>query len=189
MPPAPVQVSVNFCVALIAAVFCVPLNASEPLQAPEAVQEVALLEDQLNVEMPPLATVFGLALSDTVGEDGVTGPSGVELAGADELPPPQAVSIKNPESARHAATYREPRDGGPPSCLPLFCRPLFRRAPAHSVNAKVSGLRLSIANTYPFLQFARSYITRAQVVIIAKECSVAIANLATCRHSVTSVDA
>jgi hypothetical protein len=31
------------------------------------VQEVALLEVQDNVEVPPLATVVGLALSDTLG--------------------------------------------------------------------------------------------------------------------------
>jgi hypothetical protein len=37
-----------------------------PDQAPEAVQEVALVEDQLNVDAPPLAMVLGLALRLTV---------------------------------------------------------------------------------------------------------------------------
>jgi hypothetical protein len=37
-----------------------------PVQPPEAVQAVALLETQLNVEVPPLATVLGLALMLTV---------------------------------------------------------------------------------------------------------------------------
>jgi hypothetical protein len=37
-----------------------------PDQAPEAVQEVALVDDQLKLELPPLATVLGLALRLTV---------------------------------------------------------------------------------------------------------------------------
>jgi hypothetical protein len=38
-----------------------------PLQAPEAVQEVALTELQVNVEAPPLATDAGAAEKVTVG--------------------------------------------------------------------------------------------------------------------------
>jgi hypothetical protein len=45
----------------------VPLVASVPLQAPEAVQDVALVELQVSVELPPLATEVGLAVSVTVG--------------------------------------------------------------------------------------------------------------------------
>jgi hypothetical protein len=37
-----------------------------PVQPLEAVQAVALLETQLNVELPPLAMVLGLALMLTV---------------------------------------------------------------------------------------------------------------------------
>jgi len=46
-----------------------PLTAFAPVQAPEAVQEVALVDDQLNVELAPLATVLGFALrlTATVG--------------------------------------------------------------------------------------------------------------------------
>jgi hypothetical protein len=43
-----------------------------PDQAPEAVQEVALVDDQLNVEALPLATVLGLAVKLTVGAGEVT---------------------------------------------------------------------------------------------------------------------
>ena len=43
-----------------------PLIALLPDQPPEAVQAVALLETQLTVELPPLATVLGLALMLTV---------------------------------------------------------------------------------------------------------------------------
>jgi hypothetical protein len=38
-----------------------------PDQAPPAVHAVALLDDQLSVELLPLLTVLGLALKDTVG--------------------------------------------------------------------------------------------------------------------------
>jgi hypothetical protein len=48
----------------------VPLNGSFPLQAPEAVHEVALLEVQVKVEPPPLVTLVGLAPKVTLGEAG-----------------------------------------------------------------------------------------------------------------------
>ena len=52
-----------------ALVVCDPLAACPPLQPPEAVQEVALVDDQDRVELPPLAIVLGLALklTDAVG--------------------------------------------------------------------------------------------------------------------------
>jgi hypothetical protein len=43
-----------------------------PDQVPEAVQEVALVDDQLNVDAVPLATVLGLAVKLTVGAGEVT---------------------------------------------------------------------------------------------------------------------
>lgn len=43
------------------------LAASAPLQPPDAVQVVALVELQVRVEVPPLATVVGLAVSVAVG--------------------------------------------------------------------------------------------------------------------------
>jgi hypothetical protein len=49
-----------------------PLTALVPDQAPEAVHEVALVAAQVNVELPPLATVAGLAVKVTVGEGEVT---------------------------------------------------------------------------------------------------------------------
>ncbi len=51
---------------------CEPLRALLPDQAPEAVQDVALVADQVKFELPPLATVAGLALNVTVGEGEVT---------------------------------------------------------------------------------------------------------------------
>jgi hypothetical protein len=57
--------------------------ASEPLQPPDAAQEVALVEDQVKVEVAPLATVLGLALKLTVGAGEVT----VTVADCAALPP------------------------------------------------------------------------------------------------------
>lgn len=61
-----------------------------PLQPPEALQVVALVEDQVNVEAAPLLTVVGLALNVTVGAGVVT----VTVADWDALPPvPVQVSV------------------------------------------------------------------------------------------------
>ena len=46
---------------------CEPVTALLPLHAPDAVQAVALLADQLSVELVPLATELGAALIETVG--------------------------------------------------------------------------------------------------------------------------
>lgn len=43
------------------------MMASAPDQPPDAVQAVALVEDQLKVELPPEDTLAGLALRETVG--------------------------------------------------------------------------------------------------------------------------
>ncbi len=51
---------------------CDPLTALVPDQAPEAVQEEALLDDHDNVALLPLVIVLGLALNPTVGGGGVT---------------------------------------------------------------------------------------------------------------------
>jgi hypothetical protein len=71
-PPAPVQVSVNFVVAVRAGVACEPAVASEPLQPPAAVQAVALVDDQVNDDVEPLWTVAGFAMRVTVGAGEVT---------------------------------------------------------------------------------------------------------------------
>lgn len=71
-PPAPVQVSSYSVVLASAPVDQVPLAATVPCQAPEAVQEVAFSEFQLNVDMPPLAMVVGDADSVTEGAGALT---------------------------------------------------------------------------------------------------------------------
>ena len=73
-----------------APVDCEPLNALLPDQAPAALHEVALVDDQVRVEVLPLATVVGFALSATVGAGVVT----VIVADCDALPPaPVQVSV------------------------------------------------------------------------------------------------
>lgn len=62
---------------------CDPLAALVPDQAPEAVQAVALVADQVSVELPPLATVLGFAAKVTVGVGEVT----ETVADCETLPP------------------------------------------------------------------------------------------------------
>jgi hypothetical protein len=62
-----VQVNVNLVAAAKAPLDWLPLVAFDPLQPPDAEQEVALAEDQVRVEAAPLATVVGLADRLTVG--------------------------------------------------------------------------------------------------------------------------
>ena len=56
--------------AVNAPVDCVPEVALVPDQAPEAVQLVALVDDHVSVELPPLFTVSGFAVNVTVGAGG-----------------------------------------------------------------------------------------------------------------------
>ena len=66
LPPAPVQVRVYVVFAVSAPVARDPLVAWLPLQPPEAVQAVALLDDHVRVDAAPLAIVLGAALRVTV---------------------------------------------------------------------------------------------------------------------------
>ena len=66
-----------------------PEVALAPDQTPVAVQEVALVEDQVSIEDAPYATVVGVAASDTVGTGGNTGTVTVALAS-----PPAPVQVR-----------------------------------------------------------------------------------------------
>jgi hypothetical protein len=94
MPPAPVQDSAKLAVAVRAPVDFVPLVATVPLQAPEAVHEVALVEFQVMLEVPPEVMLAGEALSEIVG-------TAVALD-----PPPQAVRTGNASMLRPATAIR-----------------------------------------------------------------------------------
>ncbi len=69
--------------AVSAPVDCEPLIALLPDQAPEALQEVVLVDDQVNVDAAPLLTVLGVAEKLTVGAGAVT----VTAADCVALPP------------------------------------------------------------------------------------------------------
>ncbi len=69
-----------------------PLVALVPDQAPEAVHEVALVAVQLTVELAPLATVLGFAVTVTAGAEAAAVTETVTVCVA--LPPaPLQVSV------------------------------------------------------------------------------------------------
>ena len=72
-----------------------PAVASEPVQPPEAVHAVALVEDQLSVVPPPLATVLGLEVIETVGA----------AEGAPALTATVAVWVALPPGPVHVKVY------------------------------------------------------------------------------------
>jgi hypothetical protein len=91
LPPAPVQVRVKLPLAVSAPVDWLPGVAFVPDQSPEAVQLVALVEDQISVEAAPLVTDVGFAVSDTVG----TCDAPVTVTVADTLAlPPAPVQVR-----------------------------------------------------------------------------------------------
>ena len=70
VPPGPLQLSTNTELCVRALVTWLPEVALLPDQAPDATHDVALLLDQASVELPPDATIAGLADSVTVGAGG-----------------------------------------------------------------------------------------------------------------------
>ena len=79
--------------ALSAPVLALPLVGSLPDQPPEALQLVALVDDQLSVDAPPLLTLEGLAVRLTVGFGG--GAETLTVTDWVALPPdPLQVSAK-----------------------------------------------------------------------------------------------
>jgi hypothetical protein len=66
-PLALLQVRVYVVVAVSAAVGLVPAAVCAPLQPPDAVQDVALVEVQVSVVPAPGATPFGVAVRVAVG--------------------------------------------------------------------------------------------------------------------------
>ncbi len=90
-----------------------PVLAMVPAHAPEAVQEVALTDDQVSIELLPLVTVFGLADSVIVGAGAVT-----ETVTDCEAVPPAPVQVKLYVALAFKA--------------PVACVPLAAFAPDHA---------------------------------------------------------
>jgi hypothetical protein len=84
-----------------------PVRALAPDQAPEAVHEVALLEDHVSVEEPPLVIVLGLALKLTVAE-------GFELTVT------VAVCAAVPPAPLQVSVYVEVLVSAPVDCVPAI---------------------------------------------------------------------
>ena len=76
--------------AVSAPVDCEPLRGLAPDQAPEAVQAVALVADQVRAALLPLATVLGLVASVMVGTGCVT----ETVADCAALLPPVPVQLR-----------------------------------------------------------------------------------------------
>ena len=90
VPPVPVQVREYVVFAASAPVDWLPPVAFAPANVPpEAVQEVALVELQVSVEVPPLAIVVGFAVSVAVGRGAM-----VTVADAAVLVPPAPVQVR-----------------------------------------------------------------------------------------------
>ena len=67
VPPGPLQAKEYVVLEVRTPVPLVPLLANAPLQPPEAVHDIALVEVHVSVEDPPLATVGGTAVKVAVG--------------------------------------------------------------------------------------------------------------------------
>ncbi len=86
-PPVPEHVNVKLALAVSAAEVSVPLVALAPVQPPLAVQDVALVLDQVSAVVAPVVTLAGMADRVTVGAG--TG------AGVEPPPPPQAATTRD----------------------------------------------------------------------------------------------
>ena len=75
--------------AVNAPVDCEPVVASSPVQPPDAAQEVALVEFQVSVALPPLRMELGLALRLAVG----TGATVTMVVALAEPPAPVHVRV------------------------------------------------------------------------------------------------
>ena len=90
VPPDPVQARTNVLDVINAPLDWLPEVALLPDQAPEAVQEVALVEDQVSVEDAPFAIEVGFAVRDTVGGGALDTVTVVEALAL----PPEPVQVR-----------------------------------------------------------------------------------------------
>ena len=85
-PPPPVHSRVKLVVPFRTPVASSPLVGLLPLQPSRAVQLVALVDDQLSVELSPAWTEIGFAVSVSVGS-GAGGADTVTVTFLETLPP------------------------------------------------------------------------------------------------------
>jgi hypothetical protein len=130
VPPAPLQLNVNVVVADKGTVGSVPLVILLPLQPPEAVQLVALVEFQVSVVTFPTTTEAGFAVRVT---DGAAGPAAtVTVAVWLALPPaPEQLNVNDVSPVR-------PETSSAPLALRLPLHPPDAVQPVASVEFQVT---------------------------------------------------
>ena len=94
VPPDPVQERLKVLVLVNAPVVWLPDVALAPDQPPEALQEVAFVEDHASVVDAPLATDVGFAAIDTVGAGGGGGVPETVTAADVLAVPPEPVQLR-----------------------------------------------------------------------------------------------
>src|SRR5262245_43199759 len=85
----------------------VPDVARDPVQPPDAVHEVAFVDDQVSVDVPPVVTLVGFAVRDTVGAGGLLPPS---------LPPPPPPQLASATAQPITSSRASIRDMIEPLC-------------------------------------------------------------------------
>jgi hypothetical protein len=120
VPPDPVQERLNVVDVVRPAMDCVPDAGAVPDQPPVAVQEAASVEDQVSVEVPPLATDVGFAESDTVGK---------ETPAPDPAPVLGSGVISVPQPATATASAATTNSVFTPNLQCLICSPARRLRP------------------------------------------------------------
>jgi hypothetical protein len=123
VPPAPAQLNVNVALALSPPVLCVPAVVFVPVQPPDAVHVVALVDVQVSVLLEPLLTVVGTAVSVTVGAGVAPAMDTEALACAD---PPEPVQL----SVNVVAAFNAPVVSVPETAFAPFHPPLAVQAAA-----------------------------------------------------------
>jgi hypothetical protein len=159
-PPGPWQFSVKSVAAANAPVEALPAVALLPVQPPEAVQDVALLEFQDNVAASPVATEAGFTVSETVGTGKIT----VTVALWAAVPPAPAQA-----SANTLVSFSAPVDSVPDNGF----APLQAPDAAQSV-------------AFALLQDSVALPPSATLDGFAESCSVGLGGGGTC--SVTTMD-
>ena len=86
-----------------------------PDHAPEAEQDVAFVEDQVSIEVPPLVTDVGFAANDTAGS-GPIGPTRGSSTSAPTPPQPERPRVKSRVEENMTAKIFDP------TCLTLDIR-------------------------------------------------------------------
>lgn len=138
LPPGPVQFRVNVLSAASAELVSVPEVALVPVHAPDAAQDVALVADQVNDVVAPLATETGVAVNVTTGAGG---------AGATNKPYVPALAT----AFGLAMKFRKYRPGTasnekvpPPKIKPTL---VVSRVTASARSAKFAGKPRSLSTT------------------------------------------